>query len=298
MAIIAVGPEFSIDGPLPRKPRFTLVDATLIADAVPDTDEDAGSERWANGIAVHGYPQELGSTWGVCADASPNLKDSQEFPIPLPKFGPLTVYVTETCSSPYIRSPEDFRARALAVFAAVESAAVAAEFETGVWVPDNPHLGDTNLDVLNGGVATTLADGIAQLEDAIAGTHRQGVIHITAGTAFALSATAGSEVLHWEGGKLYTINGNLVIPDFGYTGVAPEGESANVGSEVWAYATGPVETLRTSQPIIIPDTISEALDRLNNTVEYRAERYYIPFWDTSLQAGIRIDRCLTECGGS
>lgn len=296
MAIIAVGPEFAIDGPLPRKPRYTLVDATLIDDAVPDGDEDRGSERWANGVTVHGYPQELGSSWGVCSDNSPEEKLAQEFPILLPSFGPLTVYVTETCSSPYIRTPEDFRARALAVFAAVEGAAVAAEFETGLFVPNNPHLGDANLDVLNGGAATSLQDALAQLEDAIASTHRAGMIHMTAGTAAALSAKDGGNALHVESGRLYTINGTLVVPDFGYTGVAPAGEADNSATEAWAYATGIVETLRTAQPVIIPEDLSQALDRLQNTVEYRAERYYIPFWDTSLQAGIRIDRCLDTCG--
>lgn len=294
MAIIPVGPEFAIDGPLPVKPRYTLVDATLITRATPDVAEAQDGERWANGVAVHGYPQEIGSAWGVCADASPNEKGSQEFPIPLPLFGPLTVYLTETCSSPYIKTPEDFRKRALAVFAAVESAAVAREFELGEFVPGNPHLADDNLVVLNGGDCTTLANGLALLEEAIAGTHRGGVIHMTSGTAAALSARDGGNALHVEGGKLYTVNGTLVIPDYGYTGDAPDGQPDNTGTERWAYATGPVETLRT-EPTIVPDTIAEALDRLNNTVEYRAERYYVPFWDTALQVGVCIDRCLDEC---
>lgn len=294
MAIIPVGPEFAIDGPLPVKPRYTLVDATLVADAVPSNSEDAGSERWANGIAVHGYIQEPGSAWGVCSDTSPEEKGSQEFPTPLPEFGPLTIYVTETCSSPFIRTPEDFTRRALAVFAAVESAAVAREFETGEFVPGNPYLGDSNCVILNAGAPTNLGNGLALLEEAIAETHRGGVIHMTSGTASALSSRDGGNALHQEGGKLYTVNGTLVIPDFGYTGAAPVGESAS-GTERWAYATGPVETLRTAQPILIPEELSQALDRLLNVVEYRAERYYVPFWDTALQVGVRIDRCLDTC---
>lgn len=295
MAIIPVGPEFAIDGPLPCRPRYNLVDSTLISRATPDVEEASEDERWANGIAVHGYPQEVGSSWGVCADVSPEEKGTQEFPIPLPLFGPLTVYVTETCSSPYIRTPEDFRARALAVFQAVESAAVAREFELGEFVPGNPHLGDADLTVLNSGAATSLTNGIALLEEAIADTHRCGVIHMTSATALALSTLGGGGVLQVQGGKLYTVNGTLVIPDFGYTGNAPAGEAANTGTERWAYATGPVETLRTAQPVIIPENLSEALDRLSNTVEYRAERYYVPFWDTALQVGVRIDRCLADC---
>lgn len=295
MAIIPVGPEFAIDGPLPCKPRYNLVDSTLISRATPDVEEAREDERWANGIAVHGYPQEVGSSWGVCSDVSPNAKGEQEFPIPLPLFGPLTVYVTETCSTPYIRTPEDFRARALAVFTAVESGAVAREFELGEFVPGNPHLADADLTVLNAGLATSLTNGIALLEEAIADTHRCGVIHMTAGTALALTTLGGGGVLQQEGGNLYTVNGTLVIPDFGYTGDAPAGQGANGPTERWAYATGPVETLRTAQPVIIPESLSEALDRLQNTVEYRAERYYVPFWDTALQVGVRIDRCLASC---
>jgi hypothetical protein len=296
VAIISVGPEFAIDGPLPVKPKFTLVDATLVDDAVPSSSEDAGSERWANGITVHGYPQEPGTAWGVCSDNSPEEKGAQEFPIPLPSFGPLTVYLTETCSSPYIRSPEDFRARALTAFAAVESAAVAREFELGEFIPDNPHLGDANLVILNAATSTTIPDGISYLEQAIAATHRAGVIHMPSWVAFWLSTVGGGGVLTQVGNKLYTVNGTLVIADFGYTGGAPDGQPDTFATEAWIYATGPVETLRTA-PVIIPETIAEALDRLSNTVEYRAERYYIPFWDTALQVGVLVDRCVESCHG-
>lgn len=289
MAIIAVGPEFAIDGPLPVAPKYGLVGATLV------TDED-GSERWANGIHVHGYPQETGTAWGVCSASGGNPeKGSQEFPIPLPAFGPITAYLTETCSAQFILTPDDFRSRALAVFAAVESPVIENEFWDGADVPNNPHLADGNADVLLGGAATTLVDGLARLEDAIAATHRRGVIHISAATLFALSAL-GNGIVTDVGGKLYTVNGTLVIPGYGYSGAAPVGSADNTGSEQFAFATGPVETLRTSQPIVIPETIQEAVNRLTNTVEYRAERYYIPFWDTALQVGIRIDRCLSECG--
>jgi hypothetical protein len=296
MAIISVGPEFAIDGPLPAKPKFTLVDATLIERATPDVTEATDGERWANGITVHGYPQEPGVAWGVCSDNSPEEKGTQEFPIPLPSFGPLTVYLTETCSSPYIRSPEDFRKRALAAFGAVESAAVAREFELGEFIPNNPHLGDANLDVLNTATSTSIPDGISYLEQAIAETHRAGVIHMPSWVAFWLSTVGGGGVLQQVGNKLYTVNGTLVIADFGYTGGAPAGQPDTFATEAWCYATGPVETLRT-EPVIIPDELSQALDRLDNTVEYRAERYYIPFWDTALQVGVLVDRCVESCRG-
>jgi len=295
MAIITVGPEFAIDGPLPVKPRFTLVDSTLIERATPDVTEATDGERWANGITVHSYPNEIGSGWAICGDYSQeDEKVGQVNPIALPSFGPMTIYITEQCSSPYIRGPEDFRKRALVAFTAVESAAVAREFENGFAYPDNPYLADSNMTDLNSGGAVSPAEGLALLEDAIAATNKAGVIHIMPGMLAFLTTSGGGGVFQQAGGKLYTINGTLVIPDAGYEGRGPSGNAPAV-SQGYAYATGPVETLR-SDPIIIPDTISEALDRSNNTVTYRAERYYIPFWDTTLQAGVLMDRCLTECG--
>jgi hypothetical protein len=297
MAIIAVGPEFAIDGPLPARRPYGLVDSTLVTVPAPAVAEDIGAERWANGICVHGYLDEVAQGWGVCNDEmSPGEKDGQQNPVPLPCFGPLTVYVAETCSSPYIRTYDDFKARADIVLAAVESAAVAREFVMGEWVPGNPHLGDTNLVQPLGSTPTSVIDGIAILEDAIAETGRGGVIHIPPSVAWAITAIGGRDALNPVNGKLYTANGTLVIPDAGYAGVYPEGESAPDLGETWIFATGPVETLRTAQIEQTPATVSEALDRLNNTVEYRAERYYIPFWDTALQVGVLVDRCLAECG--
>ncbi len=165
----------------------------------------------------------------------------------------------------------------------------------GAVVPGNPYLADANLVVLNSGNATGLADGLARLEQAIAETHRGGMIHMPSALAAAYSARDGGNAVHIEGGRMFTINGTPVIPDYGYTGNAPSGQSDNGPTELWAYATGPVQTLRTAQPVIIPEDLSQALDRLHNVVEYRAERYYVPFWDTALQVGVRIDRCFADC---
>lgn len=292
----SIGPLFYIDGPLPRAPRYTLVGA---ADINPESDE-----HWANGIQVHGYIPDSASGYGVCdvgnsgSSGDPAVKLSQETPNPLPEYGPLTVYLTETCSTKSIMiggqeaSNDAFRARAAATFAAVESGALEEEFWTGAFLPDNPHLASADADVVTSG-AVGLREGLALLERAIAQTNRFGVIHMSAALAAAYSTLGGGAgVLIPERGKLYTLLGTLVIPGSGYPGTSPDGEQS--GTVEWAYATGPVEILR-SGDFIMPPNLVEAINREQNEIEYRAERYYIPYWDTALHAAAEIDLCLTNC---
>lgn len=282
----SIGALFYVNGPLPRRPRYGLVQS---AEINPESDE-----HWGNGIQVHGYIPDVASNFGVCGD-EPDEKLDQQRANPLPEYGPLTVYVAETCSTRTMEPTQAaFKARVEAVFAAVESGAVEHEFWTGSALPDNPHLTDANADVLNGGVATSIVNGLALLEQAIADTNRAGVIHITAGLALAITALGGGGILIPQGGKLYTINGTLVIPGYGYDGSAPDGEGDPTGTEQWAFATGPVEILR-SEPFVMPPDVSQAVDRSQNSITYRAERYYLPYWDTALQAAVLIDRCLATC---
>lgn len=285
MAPQGIGPEFYINGPLPRRPRYGLIqNGEIVAEQ---------DQHWANGIQVHGYIPDGGYIAGVCDPDGPVEKLTQQEANPLPIYAPLTAYLAETCSTRTMEPTNAaFVARATTVFDAVEGGAVEHEFWTGDAIPDNPHLADAFADVLNGGAATSLKNGLALLEAAIASTRRAGVIHMSAALAAAYSF--GGNVLHDERGALYTLLGTLVIPGVGYDGSAPEGHTGNTGTEEFAYATGPVEILR-SEAFVMPPEIAQAIDRSQNVITYRAERYYIPFWDTALQAGVRIDRCLETC---
>ena len=92
MAVQQVGPLFYVDGPPPRAPRYTLVGA---ADINPETDE-----HWANGIQVHGYVPDVACRWSRECDFDDRpAKNPQQNPNPLPEFGPLTIYLAETCST-------------------------------------------------------------------------------------------------------------------------------------------------------------------------------------------------------
>lgn len=288
-----IGPLFYVNGPLPRPPRRTFVSA------VNEPEVDDGHAF--NGIQVHGYIPDTGSIFGVCGAGSPSPKVEQDAPNPLPEFGPLTLYLAETCQMRSVMlaagegpTNDAFKARASVTFAAIESAAVAGEFWTGAGLPDNPHLADGNAVVVTS-APTSPIFGLAELEAAVAGTARWGMIHVSPRLAVVLSALGNGVIVPDRDGKLYTINGTQVVVDAGYDGSAPEGETPSAGSVEWAYATGPVELIRDA-PIIVPGEIREALDRDSNSITYRAERYAIPYWDTALQAAAEIDLCLASCG--
>lgn len=290
--VAQIGPLFYVNGPLPRPPRRTFVQAV---NEPPVEDAHA-----FNGIEVHGYIPDTGTVWGTCgAQSSPSAKGEQEHPNPLPQFGPLTLYLAETCQMRSIMlaagegpTNDAFKARAAVTFAAIESAAIAHEFWTGERI-NNPALADGNADVLTTG-ATSPIYGLALLERAIADTGRWGMIHMSPSMAVVLSGLGNGVIVPDRDGKLYTINGTGVVVDAGYDGSAPIGEDPAEGSVEWAYATGPAELIRDS-PIIVPGEIREALDRDSNSITYRAERYAIPYWDTALQAAVEVDLCQTTC---
>jgi hypothetical protein len=292
-----IGPLFYVNGPLPRPPRRNFVQAV---------DEPEVEDGHAfNGIEVYGYIPDTGSIWGTCGQVSspPDVKLEQGTPNPLPQFGPVTLYLAETCQMRSIMlaagegpTNEAFKARAAVTFAAIESAAIAHEFWTGEAI-GNPALADANATVLTSGPTSPIR-GIALLERAIADTGRAGMIHLSPELAWTLTAVGSRDIFEVaRDGKLYTVNGTQLVIDAGYDGTAPEGESPSSGSIEWAYATGPVELIRDA-PIIVPGEVREALDRDTNTITYRAERYAIPFWDTALQAAVEIDLCQSTCAAS
>lgn len=291
--VAQIGPLFYVNGPLPRPPKRRFVQAVN----EPEVDD----AHAFNGIEVHGYIPDTGSVWGTCgATPSPAVKHEQGTANPLPAFGPLTLYLAETCQMRSIMlasgegpTNDAFKARAAVTFAAIESAAVAHEFWTGDDVVDNPHLSDANAAVVTTGPTSPIY-GLALLERAIADTARWGMIHMSPELAVVLSALGNGVLVPDRDGKLYTINGTQVVVDAGYDGSAPDGETPAAGTVEWAYATGPVELIRDA-PIIVPGEIREALDRDSNSITYRAERYAIPYWDTALQAAAEIDLCQTTC---
>lgn len=297
------GPPWRIDGPLPLPPRFGLLPTAEAAVAgvriVTDVD-DRGIERWMNGVQVWPYPTGLADTWDSCSSGSEGGIKSYGDDVPLPEFGALTVYLAESCSSYSIGDDQDaYMARATAALTAVESATVARELLTGTQLIANPHLADGQGTFPNADSATSVAMGIGLLEEEIAASGRLGLIHVS---PLIMSMMHREWWFDPERAWHRTVNGNVVIADPGYRGGAtPLGHAAPAGDQQWIYASGPVD-IRRSEMFVTPDNVAEALDRGSgatnsrpNTITYRAERYYLVDWDTTVQAAVLVDPCSTNC---
>jgi hypothetical protein len=297
---------YRIDGPPPSAPLYGLLQAAEApaggVRVVPDTDA-SGIERWGNGVIVWPYPNETGEVTDACAPGSNvHEKSFGNSSQPTPSFNPMTLDISVTCTTYKVWDHNAWIARARAVFDAVQSAIMAREFLTGAKIPANPHLADGNGTFPNGDTVTSVKNGIAILEDAIAQTERQGLIHVPPSIIIAL-ATNGF-VLDNTTKVVRTLNGTVVIPDMGYAvaGSHPPAHATPTATQSWIYATGPAD-IRQSEVFVMPDQPSQAVDRGSggattgrpNSVTYRVERYAVVDWDTVLQAAVLVDRCKDTC---
>jgi len=175
----------------------------------------------------------------------------------------------------------DFPGRPLRMLEAAAPWGLERDFWTGAATVDNDvqnqHLATSTAVVLN--TASNPVTGMSPkraLATLIGGLSDcpgigRGVIHAPT----ELAVLWGLEGVEAEGDRLRTkVKGHAVAAGDGYPGTGPTGKTAATppAGMVWAYATGPIQ-VRMSAPEITPDTISEALDRKNNTVAYRASRY-------------------------
>lgn len=309
MGSIACIPTWPVDGPPPSPPRYSLVSSSRLIVETDTGDGDTGAglvgiDRFLATIKLYGYPPDKAAGWNAFREGSSVATKGVGTPPPTPQFQPVTLYLAESCSTFGIwgggLSEEEaqarFAGRAEAAMAAVESEALAREFMGGA-VMGNPYLanGATN-DTDHFPVGDTVEGFVSAagiLENAIQElTGRAGVLHCSPRFAICLSSRnmlwrdprgpGGNEVLR-------TINGTLVVPDGGYVGESqPDSHAAPTSDQEWIYATGPVE-VRRSQTILLPNTVREAVDRADNTITYRVERYYTASWDTELQAAVLAD---------
>jgi hypothetical protein len=272
---------------------------------LPDLDE-LGVPRWANGAQVHDYPVgQGGAIEAACALGSDYARNkTDDAPLKLPTFASMIAYLRETCSTYKVWSQDEYISRAKIAYAAVESAIVAREFMSGWGMPDSPHLADGNGSFPNGDTATSVINGLALLEQVIALSGKLGIVHCSPTVATTMRDRFAIDE---RGGVLRTINGNVVIPDYGYCRVAeqtPTGHPAATGTQEWIFCTGAVD-VRRAEIFVIPEEVGQAVQRgtggattspaLPNSVSYQVERYYLVDWDTQVQGAVRVDRCFTTC---
>lgn len=271
------GPRLDLNGPAPVAPAHSLLNTPGVV-----VERDSG--RWLNGVNLVGYPDDTPSLWEPCSDGTFAVKAGGT-DLPQATFDPFVVYLPVECILRGARDISDFSEETLS---AVESYGVEQYLSVGIpgSGSNNPYLADANVSVLNGGAAVSASLGIAFLEDAIAATGRGGVIHSTP----AVNSRAGGDV--FVSGSLQTLNGTPVVSGDGYIGATgpgltdPSYDLATGDTEQWIFATGPVE-VRLGPLVNTP--LRESLDRSDNLVVYRAERYVLATWDTALQVAVLVD---------
>ena len=185
----------------------------------------------------------------------------------------------------------DYEGRARRALAARESKAVELEFWRGTVHPANPHLDNSGANpipptTLAAGAAQTLALGLALLVQALAdGNGGVGMIHAR---PFLVERWYGLYLLRQAtDGKLYTGNGNLVVPGSGYPGTGPAGQAVTATSE-WAFATDAVEVHR--GPVeVFANTPAETMNRSTNQITVRAERLYGLAWNGITSSAVNIN---------
>lgn len=274
MSITGVGPALDLDGPLPRVRRHSLLETDGVRTESP-------GDRWLNGVNVYGYPEGTPKLWEPCAVGTFRVKDEGS-EIATPRFDPVAIYFPLQCSRIGTGDFSAFAARAEEALDATLSHGVEQALASGAVLSNNPFLGDTNLTVLSG-AAQSPAVGLRMLDNAIGElTGRQGMIHATPAVVDAWGAGGGLRDID----DLVTTAGTPVVSGSGYIGVDPVNEPSPTDTVDWVFATGFVE-VRVREGVDISE--GESLDRSDNTVVVRAERFVLVEWDTSLQVGVRID---------
>ena len=280
MSSITFGPPVVLDGPLPVAPPRSLL-------TVPGVlQQDPGDDRWMNGVAVWGYPEDEPELWDPCSTGTYETK-SDVSSFSTPEFGAFVVYLPITCSSFTVASdPGGFAQKAETALDAVQSFAIEKALAQGV-PPLNisPFLADSNVTFPGGTAALSASVGLAYLEEAIGATGRQGLIHATPSVVSSWFATFPIFEPDTES-TLYTPNGIPVAAGGGYIGATPFGQAPAAAGQSWVYATGPVRAFVQREATL---NIKDVLDRSDNVVTFRAERYALVEWDTALQAAVLID---------
>lgn len=269
MVLTGPGIRLDISGPQPVAPPYSLLKTVEVI-------RSSDGVRWLNGVTLDGYVTDTPSLWEPCSEGTYRDKGVGEGGL-MPQFDPFVVYIAATCA-PF--GGQDLREMASAVLEATESMGVEQGLAAGIVGSINPYFSDANLTIL-GATSVSPPVAIAYLENAIGSTGRMGVIHATP----AVVANSG-EAIEIIDGLLYTKNGTPVVSGDGYINIVPDGESEPGGGMDYIYATGPVEVRL--GPLVVTD-LAESLDRSDNTLTIRAERYVLPTWDTALQVGVLCD---------
>jgi hypothetical protein len=289
----AVGPALDLDGPLPVAPEHSLLETRIRRRT-----EDGGfafrsviverdPTRVLNGVNVWGYPTGCSELWEPCSDGTYRTK-SEESEQPTPRFDAFVVYKPIQCSGIGLDNAyaAELNERISMVLDATASASVEQALAQGIDGSNNPFVGDTNVSDLTPtpGTAVSPGVGLSILENAVGSTCREGMIGATPATIAALQAfpiNTGDTM-----NRLITANGTPVYSADGLIDVDTADLPATTGTEDWMIAHGPVNVYMGPT---VTQNVRSSLDRSDNSLVFRAERYVLAIWDTALQAAVLVD---------
>lgn len=267
-----------VDGPAPVARPYGLLQSPAVV-IVEETDE-----RWLGGVTAARYILARGDVTGdpcVLSSVAPFSADRIPGPNDL-DYAAFGVALGGQCA-PAGMDWADFKRRLQVSLEASDGVVVESQFQ----YPANgfdPSLASDATVITGGGLALA----VANLEQKFADVHGSlGVLHISPKYAVMLAARGGVTLVQ-KGNGWVTVNGTPVVIGGGYTGKAPNGQTANDSTHEYAYITGPVQVRRSSTQIL-PGAISEALDRDDNTVTAYAVRYYSLLWDSDAVYAAKAD---------
>ena len=309
------GPADVVAAPGLRPAPLSLVSACIVHDVEvrannmpPDSDRPPpllgpAYERWVQGFQF--LPEEVGPAGGYAWCNTVPMPNENNCPGKAIVNVFLAVELDDRSTAGWKAS--DARDRVVRALVAHEAWVVENQWWTGAFNEDNAFLAMANpiypAAFQSGGsayAAVGLQDSLGLLEQAIA--YRDagvGVIHCTP-FVFNAWATRGGIPFRYDGATpgtsthIWTPNGNLVVPGYGYDGSGPSDaptiDNPQWQTSQWAYATDAVELLR--GPIQIePNSLSEMSPAIQefNDVPWRALRPWAIYSNGGLRAAVLVD---------
>jgi hypothetical protein len=212
-------------------------------------------------------------------------------------FYPFIVIAEDVCSS-FGFEEHDFKGRATRSVTLAEKVQIEKEFWTGLYAtagsyPNNflANASDPAFVDLTPGTSPSVARGQQILEDYLqqCGFGGQGMIHTQAQTAPNLLSARLVDGPRPNTQQLLSVLGNIIVPGSGYPGSGPS-NAAPASGKAWMFATDMVSIrLDPDEKIkVFPDTFAEALDRRENLIRFRAEKYAAASWDGICHAGVEV----------
>jgi len=259
-------------------------DATEDPEAPVNINEPTNHERWEGGFSFLPESNGDGVIWVPCGTSNTSAVTDADA---IQSYVPTVVQVSVKRSS-WNFQVIDFKGRSARFLDLVSHRDTAAEFWFGTkaqaeTLPNNylTKAGFTDL-----GTATNATDALSELQTYITGTASGGGWGFIHTSPRVLNEWLDLRLVHaclddLENICYHDAFGNEIIVSPGYP------TTVNGSSNWEAYATGPVYG-KLGGMMLVPQDIKAALNRSNNTIEYRAERFWALVWDGAQHAKVQV----------